>query len=152
MLQECSGAIGLGTIEVERQVHRASILLMKSVIREGTLADVGRLARLRAAVWGTEQYWHDRIGGYMRGELHSQQAGRTLSASSRDISRDASVATESWNGWMWSRNVAEPESPVSYGERSRHGSRAVRRDAFASMWIHRTRRRGRSIASTERRT
>ena len=47
---------------------------MKTVIREGTLADVGRLARLRAAVWGTEQYWHDRIGGYMRGELHPQQA------------------------------------------------------------------------------
>src|SRR2546425_6695657 len=23
---------------------------------------------------GTEQYWHDRIGGYMRGELHPQQA------------------------------------------------------------------------------
>jgi len=47
---------------------------MKSVIREGTLADVGRLARIRAAVWGTEQYWHDRISGYMRGELHPQQA------------------------------------------------------------------------------
>ena len=47
---------------------------MKSVIREGVLADVGRLARIRAAVWGTEQYWHDRIGGYMRGELHPQQA------------------------------------------------------------------------------
>src|SRR2546425_12334390 len=54
---------GLGAIEVEREVHRASILFMKSVIREGTLADVGRLARLRAAGWGTEQYWHDRIGG-----------------------------------------------------------------------------------------
>src|SRR5438445_13371805 len=23
---------------------------------------------------GTEQYWHDRISGYMRGELHPQQA------------------------------------------------------------------------------
>src|SRR5258705_11567865 len=57
----------LGAVEVERQVHRASILLMKTVIREGTLADAGRLARLRAAVWGTEQYWHDRIGGYITG-------------------------------------------------------------------------------------
>ena len=47
---------------------------MKSVIREATLADVGWLARIRAVVWGTEQYWHDRIGGYMRGELHPQQA------------------------------------------------------------------------------
>src|SRR5205085_4032479 len=65
---------GRGAIEVERQVHRASILWMKSVIRDGTLADVGRLARIRAAVWGTEQYWHDRIRGYMRGELHAQQA------------------------------------------------------------------------------
>src|SRR5205814_1119430 len=65
---------GRGTVEVERQVHRGSILSMRSVIREGTLADVGRLARIRAVVWGTEQYWHDRIGGYMRGELHPQQA------------------------------------------------------------------------------
>jgi len=44
------------------------------VTREASLADVGRLARIRAAVWGTEQYWRDRIGGYMRGELHPQQA------------------------------------------------------------------------------
>ena len=36
--------------------------MMKTVIREGTLTDVGRLARIRAAVWGTEHYWHDRIG------------------------------------------------------------------------------------------
>src|SRR5207249_11855776 len=108
---------GLGAVEVERQVHRASILLMKSVIREGTLADVGRLARIRAAVWGTEQYWHDRIGGDMRGELHPQQAlaprvvlvaegGRTLSASSRDIPPGASVATGSWKGRMGSGKLA----------------------------------------------
>ena len=47
---------------------------MKSVIRAASLADLGGLARIRAAVWGTEQYWHDRISGYMRSELHPQQA------------------------------------------------------------------------------
>jgi len=65
---------GSALLKSRGRFHRASILLMKSVIREGVLADVRRLARLRAAVWGTEQYWHDRIGGYMRGELHPQQA------------------------------------------------------------------------------
>ena len=42
--------------------------------REATSADVGALARIRAASWGTEAYWQHRIGGYMRGELHPQQA------------------------------------------------------------------------------
>ena len=42
--------------------------------REATLADVGALARIRAASWGTEQYWESRISGYMRGELHPQHS------------------------------------------------------------------------------
>src|SRR5438132_2495483 len=42
--------------------------------READLADVSALARIRTAEWGTEQYWQDRIGGYMRGEVHPQQS------------------------------------------------------------------------------
>lgn len=42
--------------------------------REATVADVGALARIRAASWGTEQYWESRISGYMRGELHPQHS------------------------------------------------------------------------------
>src|SRR2546430_12834496 len=46
------------------------------VYREANLADVSALARIRAAEWGTEQYWQDRISGYMRGEVHPQQSLR----------------------------------------------------------------------------
>lgn len=42
--------------------------------REATLADVSALARLRAATWGTEPYWCERIAGYMKGDLHPQKA------------------------------------------------------------------------------
>ena len=44
------------------------------VCREANLADVGDLARMRVAEWGTELYWQERISRYMRGELHPQQA------------------------------------------------------------------------------
>ncbi len=42
--------------------------------REATERDVPVLARIRAASWGTEMYWHDRIAAYMRRELHPQYA------------------------------------------------------------------------------
>src|SRR5439155_21915607 len=42
--------------------------------RDAYLPDVSALARIRTAEWGTEQYWQDRIGGYMRGEVHPQQS------------------------------------------------------------------------------
>src|SRR5262245_59449967 len=37
-------------------------------IRDAVPADVAELAAIRAREWGTEGYWVDRIGGYMRGE------------------------------------------------------------------------------------
>ena len=42
--------------------------------READLADVSALARIRAGEWGTEQYWQDRVSGYMKGEVHPQQS------------------------------------------------------------------------------
>jgi len=44
------------------------------VCREANLADVDELARIRAAEWGTQPYWHARISGYMRGELHPRES------------------------------------------------------------------------------
>ena len=43
-------------------------------VREANLADVGELARIRAADWGTQPYWHARISGYLRGELHPRES------------------------------------------------------------------------------
>ena len=43
-------------------------------VREANLADVGELARIRAAEWGTQPYWHTRISGYLRGELHPRES------------------------------------------------------------------------------
>ena len=37
-------------------------------------ADVPALARIRAADWGTEEYWSARIAGYASGELHPREA------------------------------------------------------------------------------
>ena len=39
-------------------------------------SDIPAMARLRAAEWGQEQYWRDRIMGYMACELHPQHALR----------------------------------------------------------------------------
>ncbi|HKR32751.1 MAG TPA: GNAT family N-acetyltransferase [Terriglobales bacterium] len=48
---------------------------MPSVIyREAVLADVPALARIRAAEWESEQYWTERITGYMEGWVHPQKA------------------------------------------------------------------------------
>jgi ribosomal protein S18 acetylase RimI-like enzyme len=42
--------------------------------REATDLDVPALARIRAAVWGTEDYWKTRMAAYMRRELHPRHA------------------------------------------------------------------------------
>lgn len=42
--------------------------------REATLADVLTLARIRAAEWESEEYWTNRITGYMEGRVHPQKA------------------------------------------------------------------------------
>jgi len=44
------------------------------IYREATTDDVPALARIRAAEWGDETYWRDRILGYMSGELHPRHA------------------------------------------------------------------------------
>lgn len=38
--------------------------------REAGLTDVGVLAEMRAATWGTEPYWWDRITGYLQRDTH----------------------------------------------------------------------------------
>lgn len=43
-------------------------------LREAAPADVAGLATIRAREWGSEPYWIDRIGGYMRGEKNPQQS------------------------------------------------------------------------------
>jgi GNAT superfamily N-acetyltransferase len=42
--------------------------------REARAADLDQLARIRARDWGSEQYWHERIQGYMTGTLNPQRA------------------------------------------------------------------------------
>jgi Acetyltransferases len=42
--------------------------------REAGEADLDQLARIRARDWGSEQYWCERIQGYMKGTLNPQQS------------------------------------------------------------------------------
>ena len=42
--------------------------------REAGRSDVPGMARLRAAEWGEEEYWRNRIQGYMDGEHDPQKA------------------------------------------------------------------------------
>ena len=44
------------------------------LIREATVADVSALAVIRARFWGTEEYWRERITGYLQRTLHPQNA------------------------------------------------------------------------------
>lgn len=44
------------------------------LIREATVADVPALAAIRARFWGTEEYWRERITGYLQRTLHPQLA------------------------------------------------------------------------------
>ena len=42
--------------------------------RLATAADIPAMARIRAAEWESQDYWMQRITGYMNGTLHPQQA------------------------------------------------------------------------------
>jgi hypothetical protein len=42
--------------------------------REAEPSDIAAIARIRAAEWGTEEYWTTRIAGYINRELHPQKA------------------------------------------------------------------------------
>jgi ribosomal protein S18 acetylase RimI-like enzyme len=42
--------------------------------REATDSDIPAMARIRAAEWETEEYWHRRIAAYLCGELHPKYA------------------------------------------------------------------------------
>ncbi|MFI5161318.1 MAG: GNAT family N-acetyltransferase [Sphingobacteriales bacterium] len=42
--------------------------------RTATQSDIPALARLRSEGWETEEYWIPRITGYIKGELHPQNA------------------------------------------------------------------------------
>jgi ribosomal protein S18 acetylase RimI-like enzyme len=54
--------------------------------REATDADGPALARIRSATWGTEAYWQERIGAYMRRERHP---GHALDARVIYVAQDA---------------------------------------------------------------
>jgi hypothetical protein len=41
---------------------------------EAETSDVPAMARVRAAEWGSEEYWRNRITAYLAGELHPQHA------------------------------------------------------------------------------
>jgi GNAT superfamily N-acetyltransferase len=45
--------------------------------RLAKLADVPRLARIRAAEWETEDYWTTRIAAHMKGDITAQKALQT---------------------------------------------------------------------------
>ena len=45
--------------------------------RQADESDIPAMAAIRAVEWGTEEYWRMRIRGYMRCELHPQQALRS---------------------------------------------------------------------------
>ena len=42
--------------------------------RQADISDVPDMARIRASEWGSEDYWRRRIAGYLKCELHPQQA------------------------------------------------------------------------------
>ena len=44
--------------------------------REATELDIPAMTRIRAKEWGGEEYWKQRISGYLHCELHPQQALR----------------------------------------------------------------------------
>ncbi len=56
-------------MERERSVDVTAL-----VFRQAGFDDVAALARLRAEVWGTEEYWRKRIGEYTRCETHPRDA------------------------------------------------------------------------------
>lgn len=44
------------------------------VYRHANESDIAAMAKLRAASWGDEEYWKQRIHGYMACEIHPQKA------------------------------------------------------------------------------
>ena len=42
--------------------------------KEAEKSHIPGMAKIRAAEWGSEEYWNHRIAGYMNCELHPQQA------------------------------------------------------------------------------
>jgi predicted acetyltransferase len=42
--------------------------------RESYDSDIAAMAKIRANEWGTEEYWQQRITGYLNKQLHPQQA------------------------------------------------------------------------------
>lgn len=42
--------------------------------RQADKSDIPAMARIRAAEWESEEYWKDRISGYLNGKLHPRQA------------------------------------------------------------------------------
>jgi len=42
--------------------------------RQAQLSDVPAMAEIRAADWGTEDYWRERITQYLTGKLHPKKA------------------------------------------------------------------------------
>jgi hypothetical protein len=42
--------------------------------RDAEQSDIAAIARIRAAEWGTEEYWTTRIAGYINRDLHPQKA------------------------------------------------------------------------------
>jgi GNAT superfamily N-acetyltransferase len=42
--------------------------------RQAQLSDIPQMAEIRAADWGTEEYWRERILQYMSGTLHPREA------------------------------------------------------------------------------
>ena len=44
------------------------------IYREALPTDVPALARIRAAEWESEEYWTQRITGYMQAQVHPQKA------------------------------------------------------------------------------
>jgi GNAT superfamily N-acetyltransferase len=42
--------------------------------RQADKSDIPAMARIRAAEWESEDYWNDRILGYLEGKLHPRQA------------------------------------------------------------------------------
>jgi ribosomal protein S18 acetylase RimI-like enzyme len=44
--------------------------------RQAQQSDIPAMAEIRAADWGTEEYWRERIGQYLTGKLHPKEALR----------------------------------------------------------------------------
>jgi ribosomal protein S18 acetylase RimI-like enzyme len=45
-----------------------------AIYREVNPSDIPAMARIRAANWGSEEYWIARISGYLNGAIHPQKA------------------------------------------------------------------------------